>query len=131
MTLTYTAPATLPDCYTTPQDVVVAEADGYFRFFVITVTCGGTPGKVATPYITPPGSTVIDRGGDSLPIQSGTGTFDAGTCTAQASGRGTIAGFPNIRCDYTGVTLTAGGSITGNYTSTVSQMMWTSTDSYP
>ena len=52
LTLTYTAPAQVPDCFTTPTDVVTAEAGGGFRAILFKVSC--TKGQVGAVVFSPP-----------------------------------------------------------------------------
>jgi hypothetical protein len=69
-TLTYTAPASVPDCLFVPIDVVRAEARGFTRDLLIRVKCGAPPQDPAeTPNLSPPGGTTIDVGGSSVPFK--------------------------------------------------------------
>lgn len=77
-TLTYTAPATLPSCLTTPIDVVRAEARGFTRDLLIRVSCGGPVGQAATPTLSPTGGTFIDVGGTSVPVKVNAATSTPG-----------------------------------------------------
>jgi len=77
MTLTYTAPPSLPDCFTTPKDVIQAEARGENRWLVVTVTCGGG-GAAAAPNLSPPGGTTIDTGPGSVPVKVSAATSTPG-----------------------------------------------------
>lgn len=75
--LTYTAPPSLPDCFTTPTDVIQAEARGETRWILVTVTCGST-GQAATPTLSPPGGATIDVGGGSVPVRVNAATSTPG-----------------------------------------------------
>lgn len=66
--LTYNAPPSLPNCFTTPTDIIQAEARGETRWILVTVTCGST-GQAATPTISPTGGTFIDVGNPSVPVK--------------------------------------------------------------
>ena len=68
-TLTYTAPASLPSCFTTPTDVIRAEARGFTRDLLIKVSCGLPQGPATTPTLSPPGGTFLDTGGSSVPVK--------------------------------------------------------------
>lgn len=79
LTLTYTAPATLPSCIVIPTDVVRVEARGFTRDLLFRVSCGASPSDpVETPSLSPPGGTTIDTGGSSLPVRVGAFTGTAG-----------------------------------------------------
>jgi hypothetical protein len=70
LTLTYTAPVSLPSCFTQPTDVVRVEARGFTRDLLIRVSCGTVPpDPAATPNLSPPGGTTIDTGGSSVPVR--------------------------------------------------------------
>lgn len=60
------------------------------------------------------GSTLVVSGNHPSTV-SASGSLNTSTCTGSATGTGTIAGFPGIRCDYENVTIT-GGALTGTYT---------------
>jgi hypothetical protein len=64
--------------------------------------------------------TVSTSGPDALvtgsepPTLTGVGPFDAASCTFNATGMGTIAGFPNVQVQYRSVVIT-GNTIHGQY----------------
>ena len=99
-TLTYTAPSSIPNCFTTPTDVVRAEARGFTRDLLIRVSCGLPQGQAATPTLSPPGGTFIDTGGSSVPVK-----VNAFTSTPGATIRITTDG------SDPGATAPAGGSV--------------------
>jgi hypothetical protein len=79
LTLTYTAPASLPSCFTTPTDVVRVEARGFQRDLLFRVSCGTAPeDPAATPNLSPPGGTTIDVGGTSVPVRVSAATSTPG-----------------------------------------------------
>lgn len=79
LTLTYTAPASLPSCLLQPIDIVRAEARGFTRDLLIRVRCGAPPQDPAeTPSLSPPGGTTIDTGGSSVPVKVNAFTGTAG-----------------------------------------------------
>jgi hypothetical protein len=54
-TLTYTAPAQLPDCFTQPTDVVSADAGGTMRHILFRITCAPPQTAAAVFFSPPPG----------------------------------------------------------------------------
>lgn len=90
--------------------------------FFATFTVDGDPGGHApfvnlqsatlTTSVTP---TSLGVSGDHPATVTGTGPLVTATCTGSATGRGTVAGFPDIRCDYENVRL-SDGRLTGSYT---------------
>jgi hypothetical protein len=78
LTLTYTAPASLPSCLLKAIDIVRAEARGFTRDLLIRVTCGVPQDPAETPNLSPPGGTTIDTGAPSVPVRVGASTGTSG-----------------------------------------------------
>lgn len=91
-------------------------------FFLATFIIESDPGghgpfvnlQLATLTTSVEGSTLSVSGNHPSTV-SASGSLNPATCTGSATGTGTIAGFPGIRCDYENVKLT-GGALTGTYT---------------
>jgi len=78
LTLTYTAPASVPSCFSQPTDVVRVEARGFTRDLLFRVSCGTPSGPAATPNLSPPGGTTIDTGSGSVPVRVSAATSTPG-----------------------------------------------------
>ncbi len=93
----------------------------FVGFFAAVFTVDSDPGghapfvelSTATLQVGVAGSTLSVSGNHPSTV-SGSGLLGTSACTGSATGFGTIAGFPNIRCGYENVVLSA-GQVAGSY----------------
>lgn len=102
----------------TPQQDCAALGGIFFATFTVDSDLGGHAPFVnlqSATLTTSVAPTSLGVSGSFPATVTGTWPLDTATCTGSATGRGTVAGFPGIRCDYEDVRL-SDGRLTGTYT---------------